>query len=166
MKNIWNNWKGQSILKKSADILGFCIIVSGIIVSILMNCVGRTLWLDEAMLAFSFSKRSLLELTNGVFEWDQSAPVLYLYCVKILTLLFGNTEAVLRSFSVFSYIVVLFLSGYAAKKLLGVKYPILVAAFLANMNFMLKYSNEFKQYLSECIWVLLVLILYYFYKEK
>ena len=102
MKNIWNNWKGQSILKKSADILGFCIIVSGIIVSILMNCVGRTLWLDEAMLAFSFSKRSLLELTNGVFEWDQSAPVLYLYCVKILTLLFGNTEAVLRSFSVFS----------------------------------------------------------------
>lgn len=166
MKNIWNNWKGQSILKKSADILGFCIIVSGIIVSILMNCVGRTLWLDEAMLAFSFSKRSLLELTNGVFEWDQSAPVLYLYCVKILTLLFGNTEAVLRSFSVFSYIVVLFLSGYAAKKLLGVKYPILVAAFLANMNFILKYSNEFKQYLSECIWVLLVLILYYFYKEK
>ena len=56
MKNIWNNWKGQSILKKSADILGFCIIVSGIIVTILMNCVCRTLWLDEAMLAFSFSK--------------------------------------------------------------------------------------------------------------
>ncbi len=60
----------------------------------------------------------------------------------------------------------LFLSGYTAKRLLGIKYPIPASAFLANMNFILKYSNEFKQYLSEGIWVLLVLILYYFYKEK
>jgi len=166
MKRLWKNWKGESNLKKAADLAGLFVIGSGIVVSILMNCVGRTLWLDEAMLAFSFSKRSLFQLTNGVFEWDQSAPVLYLYFVKILTIIFGNREAVLRSFSVISYIAVLFLSGYAAKKLFHIKYPVLAAAFLANMNFILKYSNEFKQYLSECIWVLLVLILYYFYKER
>lgn len=163
---MWKSWKLQNNIKKAADIIGLCIILIGISISIFMNCVGRTLWLDEAMLAFSFSKRSIFHLTSEIFEWDQSAPVLYLYLVKLLTLVFGNTEAVLRSFSVVAYIATLFLSGYTAKKLFHIKYPILVSAFLANMNFILKYSNEFKQYLSECIWVLLVLILYYLYKEK
>lgn len=166
MRHILDNWKRENNIKKAADVIGLCIIAAGIGVSIFMNCVGRTLWLDEAMLAYSFSKRSFFGLTNGIFEWDQSAPVLYLYLVKALTCIFGNTEFVLRSFSILSYIVVLFLSGYVAKKLFRIKYPILVSAFLANMNFILKYSNEFKQYLSECIWVLLVLVLYYRYKER
>ena len=166
MRKLLDNWKRQNMIKKAADIVGILVILAGIGVSIGMNCAGRTLWLDEAMLAFSFSKRSLFQLTNGVFEWDQSAPVLYLYAVKILTLLFGNTEFVLRSFSIISYVLVLFLSGFAAKKLFGIRYPLLVPAFLANMNFILKYSNEFKQYLSECIWVLLVLVVYYYYKER
>ncbi|MBO5095072.1 MAG: glycosyltransferase family 39 protein [Lachnospiraceae bacterium] len=165
-KALMKIWNRQSKLEKAVNLLGFLIILLGIGVSIFMNCVGRTLWLDEAMLAFSFSKRSFLGLTSGVFEWDQSAPVLYLYLVKLLTMLFGNTEFVLRSFSILAYIAVLFLSAYVAKKLFRIKYPVLVAAFLANMNFILKYSNEFKQYLSECIWVLLVLVLYYFHKEK
>lgn len=166
MNRMAENWKQQNQIKKVADIVGLLIIAAGIGVSIFMNCVGRTLWLDEAMLAYSFSERSFFELTRGVFEWNQSAPVLYLYLVKLLTLVFGNTEFVLRSFSIMAYVVVLFLSWYVAKKLFGIKYPILVAAFLANMNFMLKYSNEFKQYLQECVWVLLVLVIYYFYKEK
>ena len=166
MKQLIDEWKRQNKLKKAADILGLLIIFAGIGVSIFMNCVGRSLWLDEAMLAYSFSKRSLFTLTSGVFEWDQSAPVLYLYLVKLLTLVFGNTEFVLRSFSIFSYVLVLFLSWFAAKRLFRIKYPILVSAFLANMNFLLQYSNMFKQYLSECIWVLLVLVVYYLYKEK
>lgn len=163
---VWYAWKQENKLKKAADILGLLIIFAGIGVSIFMNCVGRSLWLDEAMLAYSFSKRSLFTLTSGIFEWDQSAPVLYLYLVKLLTLVFGNTEFVLRSFSIFSYVLVLFLSWFAAKRLFRIKYPILVSAFLANMNFLLQYSNMFKQYLSECIWVLLVLVVYYLYKEK
>ena len=166
MKQLVDEWKRQNKLKKAADILGLLIIFAGIGVSIFMNCVGRSLWLDEAMLAYSFSKRSLFTLTSGIFEWDQSAPVLYLYLVKLLTLVFGNTEFVLRSFSIFSYVLVLFLSWFAAKRLFRIKYPILVSAFLANMNFLLQYSNMFKQYLSECIWVLLVLVVYYLYKEK
>ena len=166
MRVLKNYWQQTEPIKKTADIIGLCIILAGLCVSILMNCVGRSLWLDEAMLAYSFSERSFFGLTDGVFEWEQSAPVLYLYLVKLLTLVFGNTEAVLRSFSVFSYVAVLFLGGYAARRLFQLRYPILVSAFLANMNFILRYSNEFKQYLSECIWVLLVLILYECYKEK
>lgn len=165
-KKLRETWHSQTRLERAVNILGFLIVCAGIGISIFMNCVGRSLWLDEAMLAYSFSKRSILELTQGIFEWDQSAPVLYLYMVKLLTLVFGNTEFVLRSFSILAYIAVLGLSYGVAKKLFRIKYPMLVAAFLANMNFILKYSNVFKQYLSECVWVLLVLLIYYFYKEK
>lgn len=159
-------WNSQSRLERTVNILGFLIVCAGIGISILMNAAGRSLWLDEAMLAYSFSKRSVFELTGSIFEWEQSAPVLYLYLAKLATLIFGNTEFVLRSVSVFSYAAVLVLSYILSKKLFRMKYPILVSAFLANMNFMLKYSNVFKQYLSECIWVLLVLLVYYYYKEK
>lgn len=166
MKKLAKAWKQQTRLQQAVNLVGFLIVCAGIGISIFMNCVGRSLWLDEAMLAYSFSERSLPELTKGIFEWDQSAPVLYLYLAKLLTLIFGNTEFVLRSVSILAYAGVLILSYAVSKKLFRIKYPMLVSAFLANMNFMLKYSNVFKQYLSECIWVLLVLLVYYFYKEK
>lgn len=170
VKQVWNEcwyrWKNENVMKKAADLIGLCIALAGVFVSISMNFAGRSLWLDEAMLAYSFSERSLGNLTNGIFEWNQSAPVLYLYLVKILTLIFGNTEFVLRSFSIVCYIFVLFFSAYLAKNLFGVNYPMLLAAFLANMNFMLKYANQFKQYMSECVWVLLVFFVYDRYKEK
>ena len=165
-KQLIKAWNRQTKLENAVNILGFLIVCAGIGISIFMNCVGRSLWLDEAMLAYSFSERSIFELTNGIFEWDQNAPVLYLYLVKLLTLVFGNTEFVLRSFSIISYVAVLALSYVVSKKLFRIKYPMLVSAFLANMNFILKYSNVFKQYLSECVWVLLVLFVYYLYKEK
>lgn len=159
-------WHQQTRLQQLVNLLGLLIVCAGIGVSIFMNCVGRSLWLDEAMLAYSFSERSFWTLTKGIFEWDQNAPVLYLYLAKLITLIFGNTEFVLRSVSIMAYVGVLILSYVVSKRLFRIKYPMLVSAFLANMNFMLKYSNVFKQYLSECIWVLLVLLVYYYYKEK
>lgn len=166
MRQLVIQWRQQNLIKKAADIVGLCIIFAGLAVSIFMNCVGRSLWLDEAMLSYSFSERSLFELTSAVFEWDQNAPVLYLYFAKVMTLIFGNTEFVLRSVSILAMILTLFLTWYVAHYVFKLKYAIICSAFLANMNFILQYSNVFKQYLSECVWVLLVLVVYWFYREK
>lgn len=166
VKQSLEQWKKENNLKKTADIIGAAVILLGIGISIYMDCVDRSFWVDEAMLAYSFSERTVWKLTEAPFAWLQSAPVLYLYLVKLLSLLFGNTEFVLRGFSVFSYAATLGLTWYVAKRLFHVRYALLCSAFLANMNFMLKYSNMFKQYMSECIWVLLVLLVYYLYKEK
>lgn len=166
VRYILGEWKKENSLKKAADILGLFMVVLGIGVSIFMNCVGRSFWVDEAMLAYSFSERPLWKLTAAPFEWLQSAPVLYLYFAKVISLVFGNSEFVLRSVSVFSYIVTLGLVWYAAKRLFQIRYALLCSAFLANMNFMLLYSNMFKQYMWECIWALLVLVAYYLYKEE
>ena len=48
----------------------------GIKTSFFMVSVNRSLWLDEALLAMSFSKRTFAELfTLGEFEYCQSAPL-------------------------------------------------------------------------------------------
>ena len=82
VRYILGEWKKENSLKKAADILGLFMVVLGIGVSISMNCVGRSFWVDEAMLAYSFSERPLWKLTAAPFEWLQSAPVLYLYFAK------------------------------------------------------------------------------------
>ena len=64
MRVLKNYWQQTEPIKKTADIIGLCIILAGLCVSILMNCVGRSLWLDEAMLAYSFSERSFFGLTE------------------------------------------------------------------------------------------------------
>lgn len=139
---------------------------AGIYTSFAMNSVNRSLWLDEAMLAIDFTQRSLGNLTDGVFSWNQTAPVGWLYIVKILAVLFGHTEYVYRFFSIISYIGILCLVFYLAKRVFGMKYPLVPCAFIASMTCMLRYSNEFKPYISDALFVLFTLLFFYLYEQK
>ena len=138
----------------------------GIYTSFFMNSVNRALALDEAILAVDFTQRSLTNLTESVFSWNQSAPAGWLYIVKIIAMLFGHTEYVYRLFSVISYVGVLVMLYITAKKVLRMEYPIIPCAFVASMEFILKYSNIFKPYMADAMFVLLVLYLFYLYEEK
>ena len=68
-------WKAKGLQKKAADIFGILVILSGIGVSIYMNTVGRSLWLDEAYLVSSLKNRSLFQLTASPLDYIQSAPI-------------------------------------------------------------------------------------------
>lgn len=159
-------WKNESKIKKIADIFGIIVILSGIGVSIYMNTVNRSLWLDEAYLVSSLLNRSFWNLTSMPLDYIQSAPIIYIYIIKVFIKLFGSGEGVLRLFSIICYAFTLFLSYYVSKKLFACKYPLLCAAFVANIDFLVRYSNVFKPYVSECVWVLLVLLVYYWYREE
>ena len=116
---MFNKIKSINYFKLAEIILNITflfITLAGVGVSIYMNLVNRSLWLDEAMLAYSFSKRSLFELTSAPLEWMQSAPVGWLYLLKIVTLIFGNTEIVLRSVSIFGLFLTLFLTYFISRK--------------------------------------------------
>ncbi len=132
----------------------------------LLYATNRSLWLDEAMLAFSFTERSFGDLAKGEFLWNQGPPILYLYTVKIITELFGYTEFTLRVFSLFSYILALFLAYKVLEKVFKIKYPIAGVAFLSSMTILLYYANEFKPYMTDLLSVLVILYLYYLYSEK
>jgi hypothetical protein len=151
---------------KYLDILLLAFILFAIGISAYVFSIGRSLWLDEAMLAYSFSQRDLLNLANGAIEWNQSAPVVYLYIVKIITILFGNSEFTLRLWSFICYILLLVSCYYILKKILSVRFPLLGAAFVANIPFLIYYASEFKPYMSDCLSIMLVLIAYFLYDNK
>lgn len=140
-------------------------IILGVYISFLLYCSNRNLWLDEAMLAYSLNTRSLFDLTRSVLEMDQSAPVLYLYVVKIITLIFNTSEFTLRILSFTSFVGVLVLVYLLMKDAFTVRYPILCTSFVSNLFVLLYYSNEFKPYMTDCFIILIVLYLYYLYNK-
>ena len=142
------------------DVLGCLICLLGLWTSIRGNFAGRSLYVDEAMLVFPLNTRSLWTLTASILPYNQTAPVGYLWIMKLLTLCFGNSEVVLRSFSVVCYALALLLTWWCAKHLFRIPYPWLASAFLANMLAFLRYSNVFKPYEFESVGVLVVLIVY------
>lgn len=149
------------IHKAIALVFAFVAVV-GIITSIQMNMVNRSLWLDEGHLSYSFSQRSIWKLWNGALERGQSAPLGWLYFEKLLTVAFGNTEFVLRLSSVLAYTGTILLLYYILRYFIGTSIVTgaAAAAFYANMPFALKYSNVFKPYCSDGFFVLLVIFLF------
>ena len=142
------------------------VILLGIIASINMLLAKRTLWLDEAAFAYSFTQRNIFNLTIGAFEWEQIGPIIYLYIVKIITSIFGNSEITLRVFSFISYVLLLVFTYLISKNTLKNKYPLIPVAYLASMKFILQYSNEFKPYMFDAVVCLFVIYMYYLFKEK
>ncbi|MDD3924987.1 MAG: glycosyltransferase family 39 protein, partial [Erysipelotrichaceae bacterium] len=146
--------------------IAFLLIGFSIVIVALLYLTDRSLWIDEAMLAYSFTERNLTNLVNSPFALNQSAPVLYLYLVKLITMIFKTSAFSLRIFSFSAYLISLYLIYLIAKDLFKLKYPLLVVAFCANMRILIYYANEFKPYMSDVMVVLLVLYLYHRYVIK
>ncbi len=157
--------KNQSLQQKFIETICFLIGISAVVVSIRMNLVGRSLWFDEAALAWSFSQRDFFHLTSEGLEMVQAAPVGWLYILKIFTLLFGNTDYVLRVPSILFYVGTLVLMYYVFRKVFPVYYPMAGVAFAASLPILLQYSNVFKPYISDCFVILLAVILYDRYQK-
>lgn len=168
MFKIFEKYKNSKLLSIELSINIICLFFIGMAVytSFSMLLTDRSLWLDEAMLAYSFSIRSFWTLTSDKFDWVQSAPVLYLYIVKIITLIFGTSEISLRVWSFICYLGVLVSVYYIMKNLLEIKLPLFAVLFTAISAFILDYSVEFKPYISDALTVLLSLIFYFLYTKK
>lgn len=151
---------------RGMNFAGIFVVAAGILMVMLLYRTGRSLWLDEAFLAYSVSKRSLLELAASTLNRNQTAPILYLFLVKIITLLFGNTEFSLRIFSFFSYLGMLSCAYYLLSRVYKLSWPVLGVGFIGTMKVLLYYANEFKPYMSDCFFILLVLVLYDRYKRE
>ena len=148
------------------NVFFFMICVFGAYISFKMNGNNRSLWLDEAALSYSFSLRDLSNLTAHRLQVGQSAPAAWLYLVKIITVIWGNTEYTLRISSVLAYIGSVILAYFISKKALKVDYPLGVAAFIAMIRFFIQYSNVFKPYEFDALCVLAVIWLYYLFKKS
>jgi hypothetical protein len=128
----------------------------------------RSLWVDEAMLAYSVCARSWGELLVPPLAHYQVAPVLYVIAVKAFVSVFGQSEFSLRVFSFLSFTGLLACEWIFLKRVLSVDnvkaaFVLTITAFVPSYVY---YSNELKPYMGDAFFVVLALLLYAFYTQN
>ena len=107
----------------------------------------RSLWWDEVLLAFNLRERNLLELTQAL-DYDQAAPIGFLWLSKLIAAPFGYTDAALRLISLGAGYALLSLSAVLVWRIQASMTPLLVL-MLGTNNHLIYYANEFKQYMLD-----------------
>ncbi|MFT3890816.1 MAG: glycosyltransferase family 39 protein [Anaerolineales bacterium] len=136
--------------------LGWIIVVLGGLLRVRQYFSGRSLWRDEAGLALNIVGRNFAGLTQPL-GYEQGAPVGFLFLEKILTLLFGNYDYVMRLIPLVSGILsVYFFYRIAQVHIKGALFGTLLFAISFSLVY---YSSELKQYSSDVMIVLLLVFL-------
>jgi 4-amino-4-deoxy-L-arabinose transferase-like glycosyltransferase len=147
-----SKWGAFFYSKKLAGI----IIAFGILLRLRQYLFNRSLWLDEALIVFNIINRSF----SGFFEpldYNQGAPIGFLLFEKLSTILFNNSEYVLRLFPLVAGIISLFLFYEVAKSFCRKETVPIALGLFALSDRLIYYSSEVKPYSSD---VTLALLLY------
>ena len=140
----------------------------GMIIRIVMYIKCRSFWGDESALAASIVLRNLSELFVSPLLDNQSAPVLYVIAVKLISSILGYSEFSLRIFSFISLLGLLICEILLLKKAFNFdnfKIAVVVTMTVLSPNY-IYYSNELKPYMGDAFFVVLALLLYYFYAQR
>ena len=119
------------------------------------NC--RALSLDEARLAVNIAARSFRGLLSPL-TMDQSAPPLFLWGERAITLLFGHSDCVLRLLPVVAGTVAAVLMYPLARRFLAPAEAWLAAMIGIFCPLLITYSNTVKQYSVELLAGILLLL--------
>jgi hypothetical protein len=109
-----------------------------------------SLSMDEARLALNIGARGFGDLIAPL-DLDQSAPLLFLWAERLVTLAFGVHELSLRLLPLVAGVVVLLLSVAVLRRLVTDRSVVLGLAILAAAPTMVTYSSEAKQYMVEAL---------------
>ena len=153
MVRVWDRLK----ILTSLDLAWWGIVVLGIILRLRQYLVNRSFWADEASLAVNIANRSYAELLQ-LLDYQQAAPVGFLYIEKTLITLFGNHDYVLRFFPLFAGILSTYLIYRIAREQLGRAGLFAVLLFAISWG-LIYYSSELKQYISDVMVAVLLVFL-------
>ncbi|MGK7892515.1 MAG: ArnT family glycosyltransferase, partial [Xenococcus sp. (in: cyanobacteria)] len=134
--------------------LSWIIIIFGIIVRLIQYISNRSLWADEAVLALNIVNRSYGELTQPL-DYDQVAPIGFLWIEKFLVNLLGDNEYALRLFPLIAGILSLFLCAMIARRYLDNLGRAIAILLFATLSPIVYYSTEVKQYSTDIFITLL-----------
>lgn len=136
--------------------LTWFLILTGIILRLRQYLVGRSLWADEASLAYNLANRTFAGLTQPL-DYYQGAPIGFLFIEKFLVTLLGNRDQIMRLFPLFSGIIALYLFFRIAQA--HIKGGMLATFLFATGWSLIYYSSELKQYSSDVMVGLLMVFL-------
>jgi hypothetical protein len=137
---------GRSPVSSTAiQVAIIAVIFLGIILRVAVYVARRPLWSDEAMLSLNIASRSFLGLLRPL-QYDQTAPILFLWAEHIATRLGGVNEYVLRLLPLISGVGLLITLWLVARRLLGEREALVATTFVALSTFLIYHSSEVKQY--------------------
>ena len=134
------------------------LIILGIVLRLRQYLFDRSLWIDEAMISLNLIQRSFSELFQKL-DYNQGAPIGFLYVEKLLISLFGNSEYVLRLFPLICGIFSIFLFYNLVNKLFPQEISIFPLGLFCLLNPTIYYSSEVKQYSGDLLFTILILII-------
>ncbi|MBT9316598.1 glycosyltransferase family 39 protein [Leptothoe spongobia] len=142
----------------TTDIMaGIIILISGLI-RLIQYGFNRSLWGDEASLAVNLVNRSYGELLRPL-DYNQGAPIGFLWVEKLATQLFGNNEYSLRLFPLLGGLAMLLLMYVAVRRYTkgpAVLVALVLVGFLPSFIY---FSTEVKQYSTDAALTLGCLLL-------
>jgi hypothetical protein len=141
----------ENSLRNKLEWLAFILIfLAGVGIRVVEFLRCRSLWLDEASVSLDIVNRSYWGLLQPL-DYDQGAPIGFLWAARFLVKLFGSSELALRGYSLLCGIVSLPIFFLIARRLYCPKIAWLAPGLLAFLPSMVRYSNETKQYMGDVL---------------
>ena len=122
--------------------------IVGVAVRLQALLSGRSLWLDEAMLATNITGRGYRGLLHPL-DNAQGAPVLFLWVERTAVLVLGNNEWALRVLPFAAGLAVLPLTYVVGCRLGGTRVGSVALILVSLSPSLVRYSTEVKQYSSD-----------------
>ncbi len=131
-------------------------ILLGLALRLRQYLTGRSLWLDEAMLALNIVGRSFAGLLQPL-DYDQGGPLGFLLAEKLVITLLGNNEFSLRLVPFLAGCAALLLFALLLRQMTGNTGSFMSLALFAAGAPLVYYASEVKQYSSDVFVAVLLL---------
>lgn len=121
------------------------VLAVGALLRLRQYAFARSLYSDEAYVSINVASRSFRDLLHPL-TWDQTAPVLFLWAQRLMTLLLGVNEYALRLLPLLAGIALLGILWPLGRKLLGGQPALVAMALAAVLPLLVYHTNEAKPY--------------------
>lgn len=144
----------------------FILLAIGVFLRVFHFLDNRSLWIDEIYLATSLIKMNFQELLAPYLDYEQKAPVGFLWLARAGVLFFGKSEMALRLVPFLSGLASLFLFLPVARYFLRPLGVVVALGILAMAPPLVYHAVEIKQYGFELFIAVLVMYLYIRFHQK
>jgi len=127
---------------------------------------NRSLWIDEVYVANSLIRMNFRQLAQPALEYEQKAPILFLWLCRLAVLVFGRQEMALRLVPLLCSLTALMLFVPLTRRLLSPLGAVVAVALLALAPPLVYHSVEIKQYSAELLATVVSLLLYAHYHRS
>lgn len=149
--------RGSSRLSSTTLTIVVVLLLLGLFLRGRQFYLPRSLWMDESFLALNIIDRDFVELA-GPLDYEQGAPLGFLWGTKGSTILFGENARAIRLMSLLMGSLALGLFFPVARQFVSAATALVALGLFAILPPMIYYSAELKPYSADVAMCLLILL--------